>query len=365
MPENKNQHFVPKCHFKPFSVDRQGRCINVFNLRTATVAINASTKGQCSRSYFYGQDPDIEPIFSAAESAYGSIMPRLIEAVGDELSLICKALRSLSYLQYLRTEKELGSAKEYFRSALGAAHQGREPPRGDEIPDDWVIARDAVLSWQKTSAYVADLKTVILENRSDIPFITSDNPAVLTNRLYCQKFGRTDFGVAQSGSILFMPLSPRFASISYDADAYALASKSGHRVRVERGSDVRQLNHLQAMNCVENLYFTHSEDAELVKGIAAEVVALRVSHVHEMSVLIADGVRNDVERFRRATEEELKSATRRLMVSKNVHPKPLLWPSFMPFRSPPTGYVSGTAVGVVRKAIAAERPDINFSKKRF
>lgn len=32
MASNKNQHFVPRCHLRPFTRDTEGKVINLFNL---------------------------------------------------------------------------------------------------------------------------------------------------------------------------------------------------------------------------------------------------------------------------------------------------------------------------------------------
>jgi hypothetical protein len=54
MPEKKNQHFVPRCALKPFSLDGAGAAINLFNISRAREIRNAPVKGQCARDYLYG-----------------------------------------------------------------------------------------------------------------------------------------------------------------------------------------------------------------------------------------------------------------------------------------------------------------------
>jgi hypothetical protein len=43
MPAQKNQHFVPKCLLKPFTLNGDGKAINVFNLARQQAIQNAPT----------------------------------------------------------------------------------------------------------------------------------------------------------------------------------------------------------------------------------------------------------------------------------------------------------------------------------
>jgi hypothetical protein len=44
MATNKNQHFVPRVHLRPFTVDEGGAAINVFNLDREKLIPNAPVK---------------------------------------------------------------------------------------------------------------------------------------------------------------------------------------------------------------------------------------------------------------------------------------------------------------------------------
>lgn len=56
MADNKNQHFVPKGHLKPFSVDGEGKAIHLFNVDAGRAIPNAAVRKQCSHDYLYGRD---------------------------------------------------------------------------------------------------------------------------------------------------------------------------------------------------------------------------------------------------------------------------------------------------------------------
>lgn len=57
MAFNKNQHFVPKVHLRPFSLDGENLSISLINLRQMKPIPNAPVKNQCSSDYFYGKAP--------------------------------------------------------------------------------------------------------------------------------------------------------------------------------------------------------------------------------------------------------------------------------------------------------------------
>lgn len=60
MASNKNQHFVPRCYLRPFTLDGNGLSINIFNIDRSRAIKNAPVKNQCSGDYFYGKDQKLE-----------------------------------------------------------------------------------------------------------------------------------------------------------------------------------------------------------------------------------------------------------------------------------------------------------------
>lgn len=71
MADNKNQHFVPKAHLKPFSVDGEGKAIHLFNLDAGRAIPNAAVRKQCSHDYLYGRDAQLERAIQTIEGRTG------------------------------------------------------------------------------------------------------------------------------------------------------------------------------------------------------------------------------------------------------------------------------------------------------
>jgi hypothetical protein len=104
VPKQKNQHYVPKCHLKPFSVDAQGRAINLFNIAKALTIPNAPVKGQCAKDYLHGTDLRLEDALGKIESHYGQIVHPLASQTSiaaSEMSFLC----SFAYPRYLQNKK--------------------------------------------------------------------------------------------------------------------------------------------------------------------------------------------------------------------------------------------------------------------
>ncbi|AXW32869.1 hypothetical protein CJO88_05685 [Ralstonia solanacearum] len=54
---NKNQHFVPRCYLRQFTIDRGNKAINLYNVERDRFIEGAPVKNQCSGDYFYGKAP--------------------------------------------------------------------------------------------------------------------------------------------------------------------------------------------------------------------------------------------------------------------------------------------------------------------
>jgi hypothetical protein len=116
MATNKNQHFVPRCHLKPFTLGCEDAAISLFNLERKKLVTNAPVKNQCSRDYFYGTDEELEKIIQLIESSYGKALRDLIQ---DSRSLTEDneiTFRTFWIFQHLRTEAAANRAVQMTES---------------------------------------------------------------------------------------------------------------------------------------------------------------------------------------------------------------------------------------------------------
>jgi hypothetical protein len=185
MAHNKNQHYVPRVHLKPFTLDGEGFAINLLNIGRMKPVQNAPVKNQCSRDYFYGKNERLERAINTIENAYGEIVHFLTSDNATVTPKVRIVILRFVYLQYLRTEAASRKAAEMTI----AMH---DVP-GSDIPIPQVLdamksaVQMAMLHFADTMGIVDDLKVCIARNRTGRTFVTSDDPAVLTNRLHIQR----------------------------------------------------------------------------------------------------------------------------------------------------------------------------------
>lgn len=257
MADNKNQHFVPRAHFRPFTVGDQGKAIHLFNLQRMKAVFNAPVKNQCSADYFYGKDRRLEDAIQFVEGHYAESV-RALEMPNPKLTAKEQVfLRRFIYLQHLRTEAAALTAADFTKSMLSVRGSDVEIPSASDAVKISVLA--AMRSFAETMRCVDDLKLRVIRNKTGVGFITSDDPVVLTNRWHLKNH-RTrslSFGIASAGVVMFMPLTPTLHAILFDGGVYSIEHKSGF-VDLTSDSDALACNQLQALCCSQNLYFKDS-----------------------------------------------------------------------------------------------------------
>lgn len=236
MPDCKRQHYVPQFYLRNFSED--GKTIGCchFDMDGIRIIKDAPIRTQACKDYFYTKDIRLEKAFSQIE--------------GDANALIQKILSG--YTSFTRTEEEL--LKQYvffqnirtpfhaneFESAMIKMYRTVAPEDDSEIQLEgkqiFVLHTLLPFAAKLTKLY----KPVILENRMDIPFITSSEPAVHLNP-YQMKRTQEAYGVGTYGGIFYMALSANKGVLLYDYQAYRM---KGRRKVMCAPSDVAYLNDL-------------------------------------------------------------------------------------------------------------------------
>ncbi len=352
MAINKNQHFVPKSYLRPFGNEDQ-RSINLYALGSKRCIEGASIKSQCSRNYFYGSEPVFEDFIQYFEGRYGQALVRLQRREIMESDI--GAMFDFFVLQYLRTPHQLAQRNEVieaFRNTVIGGKPLREVHEGAQKPiDDQQEMQEQIYIAAKAGHILHDLRPVFLINRTKVPFITSDNPACVTNRLYTQRYQDQTSGLIQSGTATFLPLTSHLAFMGYDDDVFQpFGNGVAHHVCNER--DIDRINELQAQLATQTLYFTDWADSEYVERLAERCAKMRRENWAFIWTAILDGDDGEFERFRTVTEADAESTAPRITSVSMYNAAPSTWPSFLKFKLRPRGYTSGSAVGFVREAHA-------------
>src|SRR2546425_1225823 len=78
MATNKNQHFVPRCYLRAFTLDSANSAINLFNIDRMKFVERAPVKHQCSGDYFYGESLALENALQATEGSHATAVREIL-----------------------------------------------------------------------------------------------------------------------------------------------------------------------------------------------------------------------------------------------------------------------------------------------
>jgi len=361
MASNKNQHFVPRCYLKAFAIEPSRAAINLFNIDHLRFIEGAPLKHQCSGNYFYGQDISLEKALQATEGAYAQALAAILEPryqLSDEHRSL---LRRFWLLQHMRTEAASIRAIQMVATMGLAAGVPPEEFRMN-IRD---AVQNSMHAFVERMDSVDDLKICLLRNRTTVPFVTSDDPAVLTNRWYLEtpRTKRRAFGMYSSGTLLLLPLSPEVLCLGYDGDVYSLSHERGW-VSVDREVDVRALNQHQFFNCRANIYVKDRRHGCLVHEDFAAVAQLRPKERHRVNYAIFDSRQGDSEIFRVVDRSEAPDHRQALIHTEAIHANPSAWPRQLQWRSKGLVFTNGTGLGYVRRSWLGRSGGPAFRKER-
>lgn len=345
MPHNKNQHYVPRCLLRPFTLDGKGLSISLFNIARGIIIPKAPVKHQCSRDYFYDDGGELEKALSVLEGQFATVL-RKLQGGGLPDDADRKVLLLFFLVQSKRTEAAIeddNAQMEDFKDKVFVGNEGQKDQL--DLPHHEVI-RMALRIAIECVALAEDLKLVIVQNKSPTDFIISDNPAVLTNRLHLQKWDDRNFGMQNSGAIFTMPLGPKLAVIAYDRAAYTMQSTAGV-ADFRKSEDAHALNELQALAAFKNIYFSQSSGSEGLVELLEATKAERGRPLFQNKMLIVHKTEGDTVTYRVAKAEEMREAT--LVHTQRLSRKPQNWFSPLSFRSKIKTFENGSSVGHLKK----------------
>jgi Protein of unknown function (DUF4238) len=222
----------------------------------------------------------------------------------------------------------------------------------EEPPPDTHSAMASVMSafsYELREKILDDLKVVILRNESTRDFVTSDHPAVLTNRWQIQRLKRNSFGTNSAGLLLFMPLGPKTLVMAYDKRVYSISNDRGiATVRIE--SDVLAFNINQYIQAASSIYFRRTDEAGKIAQEIAKFKDFRPETWGEFHVAECTSETQDSKKYVVGTPVDIAKADDAFMHLQSLYPIPPMWPSMLKIRQDATGYTKGRQV--VRQWIA-------------
>lgn len=268
---NRNHHFVPKFYLRYFSLDGNKKQIGVFNMAAAQFIKSAALRFQAYKVNFYGKDGEIEDGLGEIEDKSATLFTKIIEQ--KRLPHFKSPDHDLMLLFIVVTRNRNPIAAQRFNEAidqqLKLIFNNFDPPLDKDLHFAHRHAVDISLSGAFQQAHVcSDLGYKLIMNESTVPFISSDNPVILYNQ-YLEKsdypLGAT--GYATAGIQIIFPLNPKILIFLYDKSIYKVGNRNQSNIIIQRSEEIEQLNLLQLLNCIENIYFNHQINKEQIMKI--------------------------------------------------------------------------------------------------
>jgi Protein of unknown function (DUF4238) len=275
--KKRNQHFVPRFYLKKFSIENNLREIRVFNLPNKKFISRASLADQAASKFYYGKDGELEDSLSKSEGIFAGAINKVLEtnSLPPHQS---KEHRQLLHFAIMTEERNpmkkrlIEKMTETFGNYLKKTREFQEAAKGYNVDNLLLRPADPVvlgmLNHNKAVAVTMDLFLKLLVNNTDRPFITSDNPVVQYNQFLEKNTKRNNVtGYAVKGLEIFVPLTDRYMLMFYDSQVYYVGSRRSKSVTIANNSDVDQLNMLQILNCISNVYGNEKLSEAYILGL--------------------------------------------------------------------------------------------------
>lgn len=263
MATHKKHHYVPRFYLKRFSFS--GKSIDLFNVQSARLIRNAELKNQCYKNYFYGKDQKTESALATIEAETA----RILQSIKTNMELPRRRSQDyITFLCYILTQhaRTAYSADQYNEQANKLfkylmAPKMKEMVLSDEQASHIKISYDDAPNISLAMAapcypLLIDLEWKLIRATGTHEFVTSDNPVVFYNRFFSfRKYG-SNTGLASKGLQIFFPIDPKNLLLLYDGKVYGVGAKKCEVIELFNENDVKQLNYLQFVSALENVYFS-------------------------------------------------------------------------------------------------------------
>lgn len=349
MAVNKSNHFVPQCYLRVFSGGK--KYISLHNISKNITIQKASIKDQCARDYLYGKSGDLERVFSKLESKYAIILSSLIDQNFDPANFF-----KLRYFFSLQRQRSLAAITETHGQFAEIDKRLKGISRDHYEMQEMQLEEAMKLNIQHVNMVfdaLSDLKSILLFNETDVDFICSDNPAIVTNKWLKQnRFLKADYvncGVTNSGLICILPLSPRHCLFLYDKDVYHLPNLKTDILHLRKKSDASIINGFQYINAINNIYGAKiSNDTSLHYN---NLQNYRRKEWFRLNILKQVDENNGRQKFIKVpSDEDINDDDQLLFHTEKLLPVVPTWPSFLKNRSRPKFIDTGTGAGKLRPA---------------
>jgi hypothetical protein len=271
--KNVKQHYVPQFYLREFKTNGDN-AIGCYIKHRKRFVENVRIDKECFKDYFYGDDLLIEKAFSKIESD----QKNLIQEIVRELALPEKGTIKYWQLLILVTSFYLRHPKVINAKLFLAEHAC-----GHKLSNIEAVHL-SLLAIQNVVDSIYGLEILLLHNRTNTPFITSDYPIVrFSQYLQAKKVDISDLGFNSEGIQVFIPLSPNICLVLYDKSTYDIMDKIDSYVDIHSETEIFNMNLMQLLNCSDKVYFNTGISKEYTDQLEQEY----------QNILLLDSISNE------------------------------------------------------------------------
>lgn len=279
--QKKNQHYVPKFHLRQWSND--GKLISLYNKYNQKFVSNkGAIKNLASRDYLYDKNGEVEDLLGKIESQLSPLYQKIIDTVSlDELTDLEWHLLYLNFiLSNERTDaagkdyEELEKAKLQASLKIYQAHGRYTEIEVDAIKDQvgfMFSSNKALKSAFKYYPLIMDLKIVLIQNTSNVAFITSDYPSIKYNLWSNIRKLYSCWGLCNVGIMYMLPISPKIALLAYDPVIYSIKNIKNNVVKIKNDHEINEINRLMLINADQNIFFSSNIPFHYIKRLVSPI----------------------------------------------------------------------------------------------
>jgi hypothetical protein len=289
MPEKKKQHYVSQFLLRNFSIPDNPKLINLHNLSQGKTVGSTAIKNQAQESFYYGRDLTFENFLGHTEKKVSHLIKSIIDK--QELPKYRdKAYAGLLHfimLYSFRTKANVDKTENGINEAIKKLSKYVKELENIDFEKYRIKhpepAAYNLASYMDNWVITYDLNSVLLINKTDKPFIISDNPLVQYNPFMLKReLYEIAGGLINKGLILFFPLSPKYCFMMYDSSAYE-TNESERKIEISKDLDIYNLNTLQAIGVNENIFFSEITYSDYVTEIVQKGSMYGVKkHINEV-----------------------------------------------------------------------------------
>jgi hypothetical protein len=336
MTSHKNQHYVPRFYLRRFSDDGIGLCRYLLTNKRSE---RRNIDNIASSFWFYG-DKSPAPGFENAMSALEDQHAKIIEDILKKQHLVLRAVipphtsqitsedqRFLhNYFNLLRfvlltatRTKQAKNESEAVTNAIWKTLQAQsEEAKARGISPEAVKRLKVVRGKADVESMqlaillgpplMFDMSIMLLINKTNIPFITSDSPAafvfyrfpkqrdldpmawqfqgLMVPSISALTGWKNILNWQAPGLMIFLPLSQKITLWLFDRRMYEPNSSAKDSVFLSKNDDVNELNRLQALNADNYLIFSKPNCSKHdVSSLHKQVESRRPDHIAKMNKL--------------------------------------------------------------------------------